>query len=78
VSGLPIKVRKKIILKKLTIPFKEHIKPLFITGLVCAIGGAGLLIGISLGFGTQQVVGDGLGILTAFFYAGYILSIKQL
>jgi drug/metabolite transporter (DMT)-like permease len=58
--------------------YKERIRPLFLLGLLFAIGGAGMLIGLSFGFGSQKVIGDGLGLLTAFFYAGYLLSIKQL
>jgi drug/metabolite transporter (DMT)-like permease len=57
--------------------FRERITWMFITGLFFALGGAALLIGLSFGVGPQQVFGDGLGLLTAVFYAGYILSIKQ-
>ncbi len=57
--------------------FKERITPMFIGGLFFALCGAALLIGISFGLGPQQVLGDALGLLTAVFYAGYILSIKQ-
>jgi len=57
--------------------FKEHISWLFLFGLVFALSGAALLIGVSFGVGPQQVLGDALGLLTAVFYAGYILSIKQ-
>jgi len=57
--------------------FKERITWLFIAGLGFALGGAALLIGLSFGVGPQQVLGDALGLLTAVFYAGYILSIKQ-
>lgn len=57
--------------------FKERITLMFIIGLFFALGGAALLIGISFGLGQQQVLGDALGLLTAVFYAGYILSIKQ-
>lgn len=57
--------------------FKEHISRLFLFGLVFALSGAALLIGVSFGLGPQQVLGDALGLLTAVFYAGYILSIKQ-
>jgi drug/metabolite transporter (DMT)-like permease len=57
--------------------FQERITRTFITGLVFALGGAALLIRVSFGIGAQQVLGDGLGLLTAVFYAGYILSIKK-
>lgn len=57
--------------------FKERITWIFIAGLFFALGGAALLIGVSFGVGPQQVLGDALGLLTAVFYAGYILSIKQ-
>lgn len=57
--------------------FKENISWLFLFGLVFALSGAALLIGVSFGLGPHQVLGDALGLLTAVFYAGYILSIKQ-
>jgi drug/metabolite transporter (DMT)-like permease len=57
--------------------FKERITWLFVWGLAFALGGAALLIGISFGLGERQVLGDGLGLITAVFYAGYILSIKR-
>jgi drug/metabolite transporter (DMT)-like permease len=57
--------------------FKEKITVPFIIGLFFALGGAALLIGISFGQSSGQVLGDALGLLTAVFYAGYILSIKQ-
>ncbi len=50
----------------------------FITGLVLALGGATLVISASFRLSPQHVLGDGLGLLTAGFYAGYILCIKRL
>lgn len=57
---------------------KERITSTFVVGLVFALFGASLMIGVSFSFGPQRVLGDGLGLLTAVFYAGYILSVKRL
>ncbi len=57
---------------------RERITVTFVVGLVLALLGASLMIGVSFGFGPQHVLGDGLGLLTAVFYAGYILSVKHL
>ena len=57
--------------------FKERISAVFLLGLLCAVAGAAILIGISVGEGPQPVLGDALGVLTAVFYAGYLMAIKQ-
>ncbi len=57
--------------------FRERITRMFLFGLAFAMAGAVILIGVSFGAGPHQVWGDVLGLLTAVFYAGYILSIKQ-
>ncbi|OGF52760.1 MAG: hypothetical protein A2Z21_08160 [Candidatus Fraserbacteria bacterium RBG_16_55_9] len=57
---------------------KERITLTFVAGLVFALFGASLMIGASFGSGPQRVLGDGLGLITAVFYAGYILSVKRL
>jgi drug/metabolite transporter (DMT)-like permease len=48
----------------------------FLIGLVLALGGVGLLVGVSFDLGGRRVWGDALGLLTAVFYAGYIVSVK--
>jgi drug/metabolite transporter (DMT)-like permease len=58
--------------------WRERFKRVFYVGLVLAILGAGLLIGVSFTVGSQQILGDFLGLVSAMFYGGYLLSIKQL
>ncbi|MDH3592595.1 MAG: DMT family transporter, partial [Planctomycetota bacterium] len=52
--------------------FKRRFGPLFLAGLVVALGGLVLLLG------AHPSVGDLLGLLTAVFYASYILSVGRL
>ena len=56
--------------------FGERFRNIFWFGLVFAIIGAALLAGGSIG--TGRLLGDGLAVLTAFFYGAYILSIGRL
>ena len=56
----------------------ERIAPLFLVGMLIAISGAGLLVSTSLGFSSRHVLGDVLAITAALFYAGYLLSVKNL
>ena len=58
--------------------FRERITGTFLVGMLVGLGGAGLLVRGSLEFGGSHLLGDLLGILTAFFYAGYQLAIKGL
>jgi drug/metabolite transporter (DMT)-like permease len=51
---------------------------LFLAGLGAALAGVMLLVHTSLGFSSTGLVGDALGVLTAMFYAGYILAVKAL
>ncbi len=59
--------------------FLKH-KPtrLFLTGLAAALVGVGLLVHTSLAFSSTGLLGDALGVVTAMFYAGYILAVKGL
>jgi drug/metabolite transporter (DMT)-like permease len=56
----------------------ERFKAAFVLGLALALMGATILVGTSFNLGWDHLFGDFLGILTAMFYAGYILSIKRL
>jgi drug/metabolite transporter (DMT)-like permease len=56
----------------------ERFSPTFVLGLAVALIGATILVGTSFTMGLDHLFGDFLGILTAMFYAGYILSIKRL
>ena len=51
---------------------------LFLAGLAAALLGVALLVHTSLGFSSTGLAGDALGLVTAMFYAGYILAIKGL
>ena len=51
---------------------------LFLAGLGAALLGVLLLVNISLAFSSTGLVGDALGLVTAMFYAGYILAVKAL
>lgn len=58
--------------------FREHVSGMFLLGLALALGGAALLMRASLDLGHRHLAGDALGLLTACFYAGYLLSVKRL
>jgi drug/metabolite transporter (DMT)-like permease len=58
--------------------FRERFSRLFLLGLALAIAGAATLMGDSLALAPGQLGGDALGVLTAVFYAGYILTVGQL
>ena len=51
---------------------------LFLAGLAAALAGVALLVHTSLGFSSTGLAGDALGVVTAMFYAGYILAVKGL
>ncbi len=57
---------------------RERAKPIFFVGMVLALAGAALLVRANVGGPDAVLLGDGLGILTAFFYAGYQLCVKRL
>jgi drug/metabolite transporter (DMT)-like permease len=50
---------------------------LFVAGLVTALCGVAVLLRASLDFSPTALTGDALGIITAFFYTGYLLALKQ-
>ncbi|MGB0696296.1 MAG: DMT family transporter [Rhodospirillaceae bacterium] len=50
----------------------------FLLGLCSALGGAVILMGESFTLSTKHLIGDGLGIITALFYAAYLLSVARL
>src|SRR5438046_7563351 len=50
----------------------------FALGLAAALSGVGLLVHTSLQFSASALLGDALGVVTAVFYAGYILAVKSL
>jgi drug/metabolite transporter (DMT)-like permease len=48
---------------------------MFLAGLAAAIAGVAVLVNADLSTG---LLGDALGVVTAMFYAGYILAVKEL
>jgi drug/metabolite transporter (DMT)-like permease len=48
----------------------------FLAGLAAALVGVALLVRASLGFSPRALLGDALGVVTAMFYAWYLLSVK--
>jgi drug/metabolite transporter (DMT)-like permease len=58
--------------------WKQRPSGLFLLGLASALLGVGLLVRASLGFSPTALLGDGLGVVTAMFYAWYLLSVKAL
>ena len=58
--------------------FKERFTRTFVLGLALALGGAVVLMGRSLQLSPDHLFGDALGLLTAVFYGGYILSVGRL
>lgn len=58
--------------------FGERIRTAFVLGLVLSIAGAAVLMGNSLSLSTAHLAGDGLAIVTAAFYAGYMLVLSRL
>ena len=56
--------------------YRQRVSRLFLIALVVTLGGAVLLIGPNFARGGRALQGDALGVLTAVFYAGYMLAIK--
>ena len=50
----------------------------FLVGLAAALAGVALLVHTSMTFSGTALLGDALGVITAVFYAGYILAVKEL
>lgn len=51
---------------------------MFLVGLALALVGVGMLVRTSLDFSPHALLGDALGVVTAMFYAWYLLSVKGL
>ncbi len=58
--------------------FKERFGRTFLLALALGIGGAAVMMGDSLQLGREHLAGDALGLLTAVFYGGYILTVSRL
>lgn len=58
--------------------FGQRVTSAFFLGMSIAIAGTTLMVGASFHVSAHHLVGDLLGLITAMFYAGYILAVKQL
>lgn len=58
--------------------FSTRVSATFLVGMALALTGMVTLMGESLTISGEQVLGDGLGIITALWYAAYILAIGRL
>lgn len=58
--------------------FGERFSRLFIVGMLVALAGACVLMGRSFTMSSATLLGDALGLVTAAFYAGYIISVRRL
>ena len=58
--------------------FGERISRGFLGGFALTIVGGSCLLGASIAFGGGDLLGDAFGIITAFFFGSYLLTIKHL
>jgi len=58
--------------------FGQRVNRSFLTAMSIALVGTSLMVGTSFQMSLQHLWGDALGLITAVFYAGYILTVKQL
>jgi len=58
--------------------WKQRPRALFVAGLALALVGIGMLVETSARVSADALGGDALGVVTAMFYAWYILTVKQL
>lgn len=56
----------------------ERFSRTFLIGMGLALGGAVVLMGASVRMSWRHLAGDGLALLTAGFYAGYLLTVSRL
>jgi drug/metabolite transporter (DMT)-like permease len=57
--------------------FRQRVSRLFLAALALTATGAVLLVGPNFTLGGHALLGDALGVLTALFYAGYMLAISS-
>jgi drug/metabolite transporter (DMT)-like permease len=56
--------------------WKQRPSATFLAGLAAALAGVALLVRSSIDFSPTALAGDALGVVTAMFYAWYLLSVK--
>lgn len=52
--------------------------PTFLAGLAASLAGVALLISADFGVGAGRMLGNGLGVVTAMFYAAYQMTVSRL
>jgi drug/metabolite transporter (DMT)-like permease len=58
--------------------WRQRPRALFLVALALALVGVGMLVRTSLDFAPRALLGDALGVVTAMFYAWYLLTVKSL
>lgn len=58
--------------------YDERVSHAFVVGTVLAFLGAAVLLGVDLELSRWHLLGDGLSLVAALFYAGYLMSVKEL
>jgi drug/metabolite transporter (DMT)-like permease len=58
--------------------WRQKPRATFLVALALALAGVGMLVRSSLTFSPRALLGDALGVITAMFYAWYLLSVKGL
>lgn len=58
--------------------WRQKPRATFLVALALALTGVGMLVRSSLTFSPRALLGDALGVITAMFYAWYLLSVKGL
>ena len=58
--------------------FRQTPSRLFLVGLATALAGVAMLVSTSFTFSPTALAGDACGVITAIFYAWYLLSVKSL
>jgi drug/metabolite transporter (DMT)-like permease len=56
---------------------KQSLSRHFIGGLVCALCGSGILVSVHISWSTSTWIGDLYGLITGFFFTGYLLVIGR-
>ena len=58
--------------------FRQQLRKKFLLGLAIALTGMMILIGGDFGLQGKELTGDALGVVTAMFYAGYLMTVTKL
>lgn len=58
--------------------WRQQPSRVFLLGLAVALAGVATLVRASAGLSSQALLGDALGVVTALFYAAYLLAVKSL